>query len=168
MKRIYLCGPISGCPDYEERFLKTEETLLNKIKLEGLQIKTVNPSQFPSKKEPWEIRVRYSIKAMLSCDGIALLQGWEESRGCVMKLSLAGRLKIPVVYLEPPVSADYIAKFFNYRFSDPFYSDIPRYFEKCLATETEQKLNWEEIALVETCNRFLDPYGFEYIEGGST
>jgi hypothetical protein len=62
-------------------------------------------------------------------------------------------------------------KFFNYRFSDPFYSDIPRYFEKRLAaTEAEpneEELNWEEIALVETCNRFLDPYGFEYIEGGS-
>jgi hypothetical protein len=166
MKRIFLCGPISGRPNYEEHFLKAEEAILNRIKLEGLQIKTVNPSQFPLKGKPWEICMRYSIKAMLSCDGIALLQGWEESKRCLLELSLAGRLKIPVVYLEPPVSAQDIPNFFNH----PIYSDIPRYFEKCIAGAESlgrDDLEWEDIATIETCNRFLDPYGFNYIEGGS-
>jgi hypothetical protein len=162
MKRIFLCGPISGRADYEEHFLKAEETLLNKIKLEGLQIKTVNPSQFPLKKEPWEICLRYTIKAMLSCDGIALLQGWEQSQGCLTELSLAGWLKIPVVYLEQPVSSQDILAFYN----KPLHSDVPRYFESritALEAEGRDELEWEDIALIETCNRFLDPYGFEYI-----
>jgi hypothetical protein len=167
MKKIYLCGPITGDPDYEQHFLKAEEAILNKINSEGLQIKTINPSQFPLKKEPWEICLRYSIRTMLSCDGVALLQGWENSRGCRMELSLAGQLKIPVVYLEPPVEPSLIRLFLE----TPFYSDIPLYFENRivrLEAEGRDERRWEDFALVETCNRFLDPYGFEYIEEGRT
>jgi hypothetical protein len=165
LKKIYLCGPITGRPDYEEHFLKVEKTLLDKINLEGLPIKTINPSQFPLKKEPWEICLRYCIRAMLTCDGIALLQGWEHSIGCLLELYLAGRLKIPAVYLEPPVDFSIINLFLD----APVCSDVPRYFENrltALEAEGRDELNWEDTALIETCNRFLDPHGFEYIERG--
>jgi nucleoside 2-deoxyribosyltransferase len=163
MKKIYLCGPITGRPDYEQHFLNVEETILNKTHGMGLQIKTVNPSQFTLKKEPWEICLRYCIKAMLSCDGIALLQGWENSQGCKLELSIAGQLKIPVVHLEPPVDSSIVRSFLEM----PIYSDVPRYFQNRFAqleAEGRDEMTWEDIALVETCNRFLDPYGFEYIE----
>jgi hypothetical protein len=167
VKKIYLCGPITGRPDYEQHFLKAEEAILRRAKHAGLRIRAVNPSRFQLKEAPWEICLRYSIMAMLSCDGIALLQGWENSQGCRLELSLAGQLAIPVVYLEPPVDTSIISLLFQLQ----VYSDIPRYFEKRLVrleAEGRDEVPWEALALVETGNRFLDPHGFEYIERDRT
>ncbi|MDR2144608.1 MAG: DUF4406 domain-containing protein [Treponema sp.] len=161
MKKIYLCGPITGRPDYERHFLTAEETLLYRINAEGLRIKTLNPSRFPLKTAPWETCMRYAVRAMLTCDGIALLRGWENSRGCRMELSLAGQLKIPVVYLEPPADTPAILALFD------LYSDVHRYFGnriERLETEGRDAEDCKKIAFLETCNRFLDPHGFEYIE----
>ena len=163
MKQIYLCGPITGRPAYEHHFFRVEKEIYDKAKAQGLPISILNPARFPVKKEAWESCLRYSIRELLTCDGVALLQGWQHSRGCSMELSLAGQLKIPVVYLEPPVNVSVISLFREL----PVYSDIPRYFEKRLVqmeAEGRDENAMEDRAFLETCNRFLDPHGFEYID----
>jgi hypothetical protein len=107
--------------------------------------------------------MRYCLKIMLSCDGIALLQGWEQSRGSRLELMTAGELKIPVVYLEPPVDASTLALLFE----APVHSDIPRYYERSFARLRQSGMDdrlLEDLALRETCTRYLDPHGFEYID----
>jgi hypothetical protein len=80
-----------------------------------------------------------------------------------MELALAGELKIPVVYIEPPVDASTLALLFK----KPVRSDIPRYFESRIAAMEAKGFDEaciEDRALAETANRYLDPHGFEYID----
>ncbi|MCL1812252.1 MAG: DUF4406 domain-containing protein [Treponema sp.] len=164
MKRIYLCGPISGREDvYEELFYKVQKEIAWKAKKEGVEIEIVSPSTFPCKDLSWEAALKYCIKKLVDCDGIAVLQGWEHSRGCLLELEIAGRLKIPVVHIEPPVDECGLAEFSNH----PIYSDVLRYYKKCYFKAEENLDVYDragDIALLETVHRYLDPHGFEYID----
>jgi hypothetical protein len=167
MKRIYLCGPISGRPEqeYEEHFAQVEAEIKKRAAAEGIALETVSPPSFPCRDMSWEDALKYCIKQLVDCDGIAALQGWSRSRGCLLELEIAGRLKIPVVHIQPPADEYAIEEFFSL----PIHSDILRYYTKRYF-EAERVMNPErivcagDIALLETVNRYLDPYGFEYRE----
>jgi hypothetical protein len=165
MKTIYLSGPISGRDEkeYTLHFYKVADEIFRRIGLEGLGIDTFNP--VPCGKEcvgsgaAWHEYMRYSISRLARCDGIALLRGWEASRGARLELDLADKLKIPVVYLEPPVNVEGFSR---------FPAELNRYFqarcEQCIARGYNEEFS-EECALYETANRYLDPHGFEYLDG---
>jgi len=165
MKAIYICGPITGRPEeeYRSHFEKVKATLAKNAEAEGLDIKFVNPTDLADKGTFWEAALKLCIRSLVACDGIAVLQGWEHSKGCLLELEIAGRLKIPVVYIEPPVDEDGIAEFSNH----PIYSDVVRYYRKrYFQAEANQTtaVHPGDIATLETVNRYLDPHGFEYID----
>jgi hypothetical protein len=103
--------------------------------------------------------MRHGVSNLARCDGIALLQGWEASRGARLELDLADKLKIPVVYIEPPLDLDGLPR---------FPGELNRYFQarysQCLQKDYTEDFS-EECALHETANRCLDPHGFEYLDG---
>jgi hypothetical protein len=97
---------------------------------------------------------------MAYCDGIALLQGWQKSRGAEIDLGLAKTLHIPVVYVEPPVDCCNLSELF---IAAP---ESLRYYNARLARfhlEGFEESAADERATAELANRYLDPYGFEYI-----
>jgi hypothetical protein len=108
---------------------------------------------------PWHKYMRRCIPRLARCDGIALLRGWEASRGALLELDLADRLNIPVVYIEPPLDIDGLSR---------FPDELNRYFQnryiQCIQGGYSEEFA-EECALYETANRYLDPYGFEYLDG---
>jgi hypothetical protein len=165
MKQIYVCGPISGRPEeeYKEHFCTVASTIVQKAKNDGVEVEILNPSTFPCKDLSWEASLKYCIKKLVDCDGIAVLQGWEHSRGCLLELEIAGRLKIPVVHIEPPVDECVVAEFSNH----PVCSDVLRYYRDRYFKAEKDPHTAEhpgDIALLETVNRYLDPHGFEYRE----
>ncbi|MDR2186373.1 MAG: DUF4406 domain-containing protein [Treponema sp.] len=160
MKQIYLCGPVTGDPGYREHFSRVEESIAARA---NRSLLIVNPALLPLENTRWETCMRYCLKAMLDCGGIALLRGWQHSRGARMELTLAGQLKIPVVYLEPPVDESALALLFG----TPVCSDVPRYLERRIAALEANGCDEALIrdrALYETETRYLDPHGFEYID----
>ena len=61
----------------------------------------VNPVDInPDPGKPWEQCLRADIKAMLDCDTIALLPGWERSRGAHLELHVAHRVGMRIVNVK--------------------------------------------------------------------
>lgn len=57
----------------------------------------LNPIELcaPMATEDWSTCMRETLRAMLVCERVALLEGWRESRGCRIEALLARRLGIP-------------------------------------------------------------------------
>jgi hypothetical protein len=56
----------------------------------------VSPADLKLSKDiPWEVSMKAAITEMLKCDGVALLENWESSRGAVIELELAEKLSMP-------------------------------------------------------------------------
>jgi len=90
MKKIYICGKVSGDPDYDKKFLKEE----NRLYSHGYE--PINPAAFISRKAEWSDAMRTAIRTMLLCDGISLLPDWKKSKGAKIEVRLARELGIEV------------------------------------------------------------------------
>ena len=90
MKNIYICGKVSGDPDYYKKFLKEENRFFS------LGYEPVNPAAFISRKEEWSKAMRTAIRAMLLCDGVSLLPDWKKSKGAKIEVRLARELGMDV------------------------------------------------------------------------
>lgn len=89
-RRIYLSGPISGYLHHNRpAFAAAQEAL------EATGYTVVNPLDVTQATD-WQSCMRDDIKALMDCDGVALLDGWERSRGAKIEVSLATRLDMPV------------------------------------------------------------------------
>lgn len=85
MKRIYIAGKMSGLPDFGYPLFNAEAT-----RLRALDYIVCNPAENP---EPpcgsWNEYMRMAIAQLITCDTIALLPGWENSRGANIERKLA-------------------------------------------------------------------------------
>jgi len=162
MKLLYLSGPISGRPWKEttDHFTKIKKKLCRSTVDSFLDIHVIDPTTLCPKETDWHKAMKSCIATLIKCDGIALLKGWEKSRGAKIELSLAQELNIPVVFIENN-KFDYLSELFT---AAP---ESLRYFNARLTQfhneGVEQSLA-ENRAEAELVNRYLDPYGFEYIE----
>jgi nucleoside 2-deoxyribosyltransferase len=94
MKSVYLSGPISsiGKKEAAERFLAVEHTL------KRISFYPVNPMAIISNAASWLDFMKVDISAMLLCDCLLMLEGWEDSTGAVIEHNLAESLGIPIYY----------------------------------------------------------------------
>lgn len=93
---IYIAGPISSNPDgYRAAFAAAEAAL----RADGYD--TINPAENPPHPS-WEAYMRCSIAQLITADGIALLPGWEASRGAMLESHIAHALGFEVIVLKPP------------------------------------------------------------------
>ena len=90
MKKIYICGKVTGDPNYHEKFLDEENRLF------WHDHEPVNPTAFISANEPWSKAMRIALRAMLLCDGVSLLPDWKKSRGAKIEARLARELGMDV------------------------------------------------------------------------
>jgi hypothetical protein len=90
MKNIYVCGKITGDPNYREKFFEEDE------RLHSLGYEPVDPASFIAANEPWEKAMRTAVRAMLLCDGVSLLPDWKKSKGAKIEARLARELGIEV------------------------------------------------------------------------
>lgn len=92
MKRIYLAGPMTGCPDLNFPLFHAEAA-----RLRALGFDVVNPAEInadPAAK--WTDCMRADIAQMVTCDAVATLPGWQRSRGASIEVGLAHGLEMPV------------------------------------------------------------------------
>jgi hypothetical protein len=93
MKRIYISGAMSGIPELNFPAFHSEAARLRKL---GYDV--VNPAELcADTSAPWQICMRLDIAAMMSCDAIALMDGWEKSNGANLELHIAHRVGIEVL-----------------------------------------------------------------------
>lgn len=83
--RIYLCGPMTGLPDYNYPAFNAEAARLRAL---GYDIENPAGNEHPA-NQTWPGYMRAALAQMLTCDAIALLPGWTESKGAVIERQLA-------------------------------------------------------------------------------
>lgn len=90
--RIYIAGPMTGYPEFNFPAFHAAATMLRSL---GFDV--VNPAEVVTDTStPWEECMKRDIQAMLSCDSVATLDGWERSKGAGIETSLARQLSMPV------------------------------------------------------------------------
>lgn len=96
MKRIYISGPMTGHDDLNYPAFHAEATRLRATCLD-----VVNPAEFDFQPGmTWADYMRVDLPQLLSCTGIHLLPGWENSRSARIEYSLANALKFDVTVAE--------------------------------------------------------------------
>ena len=76
--RVYISGPITGVPDYMEKFEAAEKELIEK----GFTV--VNPAKINygmPEDMTYEEYMEIDIRLIDLCDAIYMIRGWEMSRG---------------------------------------------------------------------------------------
>lgn len=91
--RLYLAGPMSGLPDLNFPAFHAEAA-----RLRGLGHVVINPAEInadPSAE--WAACMRADIAQLVTCDGIALLEGWQRSRGATLEHHIASAIGMRVI-----------------------------------------------------------------------
>ena len=86
--KIYISGPMTGCPDFNKpAFFAAEETLRE------LGYEPVNPARngLPDSAE-WHEHMRADIKMLMDCEAVCMLPGWGSSKGATLEIDIACRL----------------------------------------------------------------------------
>lgn len=94
--KLYVSGPISivGPPTYNKPAFNNAA-----IQLRVAGFSAVNPFDLddePINSLSWEEYMRRDLRALLDCDGVATLDGWQDSRGAGIEVDLAVKLGMPV------------------------------------------------------------------------
>lgn len=88
---LYCSGPISGMPDANRPAFTRAAAALRQA---GYTV--VNPHELQAAPASWETAMRVDLKALVECDGVAILPGWGWSRGAQLELVVATELGMRV------------------------------------------------------------------------
>ena len=96
MKRIYISGPMTGLPNLNFPAFNAAAEVL---RVNGFD--PVNPVDInPDPKAKWVECMRKDIPAVCTCDAVALLPGWENSRGSHLEVQVAHALGLKIRTLQ--------------------------------------------------------------------
>ena len=110
--KLYIAGPMTGIANlnYPE-FMRIEEILkqrgfsvenparvdyLHSRELKMLMLGNSCGVCSAGKNHDWEWYMKRTIAMLIECDGVALLRGWDASRGAIIEHDLAVKLGMPV------------------------------------------------------------------------
>ena len=93
--KYYISGPMSGIPDFNFPFFNSTAA-----KLRALGLTVINPAEIDQPTLEWDDCIRRALKAMLDCDAIVLLPGWQHSKGAHLELLVAHRINMQIMSLE--------------------------------------------------------------------
>lgn len=93
MNRIYIAGPCSGLPDLNYPAFHAEATRLRAL---GYHVENPAENAEPPCKS-WEGYMRLALTQLMTCDTVAFLTGWEDSRGARVEFRLAAELNMPTL-----------------------------------------------------------------------
>ena len=101
-KVVYLSGPMSNLPAFNFPAFHAGAAAL---RAEGYTV--INPAELdeadtePVGSKPWASYLRRDIVELMKAEAIALLPGWENSKGARLELHIATELGFEVIELKP-------------------------------------------------------------------
>jgi hypothetical protein len=94
--RIYLSGPMSNLPE-----LNFPAFHAAAVSLRASGYEVINPAEITTDPDAnWEDCLRLDIAQLVTCVGIALLPGWENSRGAKLEKHIAEALGMRLIFLQ--------------------------------------------------------------------
>ena len=95
--RIYIAGPMTGLPEYN---YPAFNAAAEELRRQGHEVE--NPAENPEPPcRSWEGYMRMAVAQLVRCETVALLPGWEASKGANVEHRLAHDLGLKVL----PISA---------------------------------------------------------------
>lgn len=96
MNAIYIAGPMTGYEDFNYPAFNAAahdlyalgHDVLNPVDLEHLNV--------TGKPQTWKWYIRHAIGMVARADGIALLPGWEQSKGAVLEHAIGVALDLDI------------------------------------------------------------------------
>ena len=101
MKRIYLSGPMTGLPGLN---FPAFAAMAASLRAGGHVV--TNPAELNPDGGSWTDCMRRDIAALMECDTVATLPGWENSQGASLEVLIAERLGMTVVNAHDLVSME--------------------------------------------------------------
>lgn len=104
--KVYLSGPITGIKDdnkdsfshYEYIFKNFGFQVVNPHRLFTFsEVLLINNCTALDEKQKWAMFMKRDISALMKCDFVAVLPYWEKSEGVNLELSIADKLKMPII-----------------------------------------------------------------------
>lgn len=94
--RIYLAGPMTGITQLNFPRFNAEAARLREL---GFAV--INPAEINTDtSRSWRDCMRADIRELVTCDAIALLRGWERSRGAVLEHHIMTSLDLAVFMVD--------------------------------------------------------------------
>lgn len=92
--RLYIAGPMTGLPEFNYPAFHAEAA---RLRLAGHDV--VSPAEINAgmEHEGWHACMRRDIAAVMTCDAVQLLPGWQKSRGARIEAEIASRVCIRVL-----------------------------------------------------------------------
>ena len=113
-KRIYIAGPMTGMPEHN---FPAFHGAAGRLRQAGWD--AVNPAEnFQGRTDlPRETYIRADVSLMMSCDAVAMLPCWEQSRGAKLEYLLAQEMGMEVIDAETlqPIQRRQVATVFLHR-----------------------------------------------------
>lgn len=109
-KLVYIAGPVTNggtrpVTDAIARFREASLTLIrmgydpvNPLEVNAALVQACLDDPSAVTPENWIIAMRDDIRALMSCEGIYLLNGWENSRGARLEKLIADGLDMFILY----------------------------------------------------------------------
>lgn len=96
VRLTYISGPMTGLPDYNRPAFNRAADFLRK---QGHVV--WNPAEEFDREIilPRKIYMRRDIEALLKCESIVMLKGWENSAGARLELEIARELEMNIFFL---------------------------------------------------------------------
>jgi hypothetical protein len=93
MKRVYIAGPMTGLPDFN---YPAFNRAAGALRAKGYHVE--NPADNPIPPcGTWKGYMRMAIAQLVTCDTVALLPGWSDSKGAKVEHQLALDLDLQVL-----------------------------------------------------------------------
>lgn len=93
--KLYLAGPMTGLPEFNFPAFHRAAAALRDA---GHDV--INPAEINvDPKATWQQCLRACLAQLVTCEGIALLPGWEHSRGARLEAHVAHMLDIKPIYI---------------------------------------------------------------------
>jgi len=96
MTVYYLCGPMAGVDD--EHNHPAFHAAATQLRSRGYVI--INPAEYGNMVRGWQECMKRDTHALLWCNAVIVLPGWERSKGATLEANLATDLQMPVYEIE--------------------------------------------------------------------
>lgn len=94
--KLYVSGPMTGIEEFNFPMFNAAAATLREA---GYEVENPADKGIIEGWE-WEDYLRYDIKVLMDCDGVAQLHGWGNSRGARLEADVARSLSMPVRLLN--------------------------------------------------------------------
>jgi hypothetical protein len=95
MTVIYVAGPMSGLPDFNYPAFNAAAEQLRQRGYKVLSPVDAEVENTTGQHQEWGWYMRRALRMVLDADALALLPGWEASRGATLEVHVADALKMP-------------------------------------------------------------------------